>query len=34
MVIIIQKDSGSLWQYYSDEPALSNNGNIVNFLSK
>ena len=25
------KTSGSLWQYYGDEPALSNNGNIVDF---
>ena len=27
------KTSGSLWQYYRDEPALDNNGNIVNFPS-
>ena len=25
------KTSGSLWQYHRDEPALENNGNIVNF---
>ena len=24
------KTLGSLWQYYRDEPALDNNGNIVN----
>ena len=24
--------SGSLWQYYRDEPALDNNGNITIFL--
>ena len=23
------KTSGSLWQYYRDEPALDNNGNII-----
>ena len=23
--------SGSLWQYYRDEPALNNNGNITDF---
>ena len=23
--------SGSLWQYYRDEPALDNNGNIIDF---
>ena len=23
------KTSGSLWQYYRDEPALNNNGNII-----
>ena len=23
--------SGSLWQYYRDEPALDNNGNIIYF---
>ena len=26
------KTSGSLWQYYRDEPALDNNGNIIDFL--
>ena len=25
------KTSGSLWQYYREEPALDNNDNIVNF---
>ena len=25
------KTSGSLWQYYKDEPALDNNGNITDF---
>ena len=25
------KTSGSLWQYYRDEPALDNNGNIIDF---
>ena len=25
------KTSGSLWQYYRDEPSLNNDGNIVNF---
>ena len=25
------KTSGSLWQYYRDEPALDNNGNITDF---
>ena len=28
---IYSKKSGSLWQYYRDEPALDNNKNIVNF---
>ena len=23
------KTSGSLWQYYTDEPALNNNGDII-----
>ena len=27
------KTPGSLWQYDRDEPALDNNGNIVNFSS-
>ena len=27
------KTSGSLWQYYRDEAALDNNGNIINFLA-
>ena len=26
------KTSGSLWQFYRDEPALDNNSNIVNSL--
>ena len=26
------KTSGSLWQYYRDEPALDNNGNIIDIL--
>ena len=25
------KKSGSLWQYYSDEPALDDYGNIIDF---
>ena len=25
------KTSGSLWQYYRDEPALDDNGNIIDF---
>ena len=25
------KTSGSLWQYYRDEQALDNNGNIIDF---
>ena len=25
------KISGSLWQYYRDEPALDNNGNVIDF---
>ena len=25
------KRSGSLWQYYKDEPALDNNNNIIHF---
>ena len=25
------KTSGGLWQYYRDEPALDNNGNITDF---
>ena len=27
------KTSGSLWQYCRDEPALGNNGNIIDFLA-
>ena len=27
------KTSGSLWQYYRDEPALDDNGNIIDFLT-
>ena len=26
------KTSGSLWQYYRDEPALNNDGVIINFI--
>ena len=26
------KTSGSLWQYYRDEPIINNDDNIVNFL--
>ena len=26
------KTSGSLWQYYRDEPVLDNNDNIFDFL--
>ena len=25
------KTSGSLWQYYRDEPDLANNGNVIDF---
>ena len=25
------KASGSLWQYYGDEPTLENNGNVIDF---
>ena len=25
------KTSGGLWKYYRDEPALDNNGNIIDF---
>ena len=25
--------SGSLWQYYRNQPALNNNGNIIDFLA-
>ena len=25
------KVSGSLWQYYRDEPLINNNGNIISF---
>ena len=25
------KNSGNSWQYYRDEPALNDNGNIINF---
>ena len=25
------KTSASLWQYYKDEPALDNDGNIIDF---
>ena len=27
------KTSGSLWQYYIDEPALDANGNMIDFLA-
>ena len=27
------KTSGGLWQYYRGEPALDNNGNIIDFLT-
>ena len=27
------KTSGSLWQYYRDEPTLDNNGKIIDFLA-
>ena len=27
------KTSGSLWQYYTDKPALDNNNNIIDFLA-
>ena len=27
------KTSGSLWQYYRDDPALDNNNNIIDFLA-
>ena len=30
-MIIIQKTSGSLWQYCNNIPAVNNNGNIVEF---
>ena len=30
---IYSKTSGSLWQYYRDEPALDNNNNIIDFLA-
>ena len=30
-MIIIQKISGSLWQYTKDKPAVDNNNAIVNF---
>ena len=29
--MLIRKKSGSLWQYYRNEPALDNNGNIIDF---
>ena len=28
---ICSKTSGSLWQYYRDEPVLDNNNNIIDF---
>ena len=30
---VCSKTSGSLWQYYRDEPALDNNNNIIDFHS-
>ena len=30
---VYSKTSGSLWQYYRDEPALDNNNNIINILA-
>ena len=33
-MIIIWKTSGSLWQYYRNEPALNTSGNIVNDNTK
>ena len=30
---ICSKTSGSLWQYYRDDPALDNNNNIIDFLA-
>ena len=27
------KTSGGLWQYYTGEPALDNNGNIIDFIT-
>ena len=29
--MIFQKNSGSLWKYYRDEPSLTNAGVIANF---
>ena len=28
---VFSKKSGSLWQYYRDEPALDNSSNIIDF---
>ena len=28
---VYSKTSGSLWQYYRDEPAIDNNNNIIDF---
>ena len=28
---VFSKASGTLWQYYIDEPALANNKNIIDF---
>ena len=28
---VYSKTSGSLWEYYRDEPALDNNNNIIDF---
>ena len=30
-MVLIRKILGSLWQYYRDEPALNNAGNIIDF---
>ena len=29
--MVIKETSGNLWQYYRDEPALTNAGSIANF---
>ena len=33
MVIIIQKKSGVLWQYYRDKPDSTNNDLIIDFAA-
>ena len=30
---VCSKTSGSLWQYYRDDPALGNNNNIIDSLA-